>query len=282
MKTVEERLDEIKLGSVLRGYDYDALEESVDGYFQIVDINSMNETITLKNLSNFSCEILKFDKVLGIGYCDDGYAYDILPQEEAKHILKLASNLNIKKTEDVSEIPNIMALKIRYMHPDTKRLTKISNGDWIDVYADEDVSFKYGEQKLVPLGFALELPKGYEAYLLPRSSTYGNWGMIQTNSLGVIDNSYCGDNDEWKIPFRCTDINLAKFKIIMRSCIANSYDFKIPTLEATLDDKIVMTIHRGDKIGQFRIIRNQPDIKFIEVESLNNENRGGFGSTGKL
>lgn len=139
-------------------------------------------------------------------------------------------------------------IRIRYFSEDAPRLEYIENkSDWIDLRAAETVTLKAGDFKLIPLGIAMELPAGYEGHLVPRSSTFKKWGILQTNSMGVIDQSYCGDEDEWKMP-----------------------------IYATRD----ITIEKGDRICQFRIMRNQPVLEFIEVDSLENESRGGFGSTG--
>ena len=120
--------------------------------------------------------------------------------------------------------------------------------DWIDLRAAEDVTLKKGEFRLIPLGVAMELPKGYEAHIVPRSSTFKNFGVIQTNHMGVIDETYCGDGDQWYFP---------------------AY--------ALRDTKI----HRNDRICQFRIMEHQPEIMFEEVDRLEGKNRGGFGSTGR-
>ena len=106
---------------------------------------------------------------------------------------------------------------------------------------------KAGEFKLIPLGVAMQLPPGYEAHLVPRSSTYKNFGIIQTNSCGIVDGSYCGDDDMWRMP-----------ALAVRDTV----------------------IHVNDRIAQFRIYKNQPQIEFEEVTTLGNANRGGFGSTG--
>ena len=158
----------------------------------------------------------------------------------------------------------MLNLKIKYMHDDTKRLTIYPNGDWIDLYADEDKIIEYGQQAYVKLGFAMQLPEGYEAHVAPRSSSFKNWGFIIANSVGVIDESYCGDDDEW-----CASVLSLSNK----------------TLYTTDDNgkKIEVKgthIHRGDKIAQFRIIEKMPPVQFVEVESLGNKNRGGLGSTG--
>lgn len=140
-------------------------------------------------------------------------------------------------------------IRIKYFTDKIEKLDYIDGkSDWIDLRASEEVELKEGDFKLIPLGVAMEIPKGYEGHLAPRSSTFKTWGLIQTNSIGVIDCSYCGDDDMWRMP-----------------------------VYATRDT----VIHVNDRIAQFRIIENQPKIVFEEVESLGNDSRGGFGSTGK-
>ena len=139
-------------------------------------------------------------------------------------------------------------IEIKYFSDEIEKLRYIDGkSDWIDLRASEDVVLKKGEFKLIPLGIAMELPKGYEAHVVPRSSTFKNFGIIQTNSFGVIDNSYCGDSDQWYFP-----------ALAIRDT----------------------EIHKNDRICQFRIMKNQPVIEFDEVEHLEFGNRGGFGSTG--
>ena len=138
-------------------------------------------------------------------------------------------------------------IKIRYTSDDLPRLKAISKGDWIDMYASETVHMKKGEFALIPLGVAMKLPEGYEAHLAPRSSTFKKWHIIQTNSIGIIDNSYSGDNDIYRFP---------------------AY---------AVEDTV---IEKGDRICQFRIIESQPRIVFEECETLGGADRGGFGSTG--
>lgn len=139
-------------------------------------------------------------------------------------------------------------IQIRYINDKIPKLTYIENkSDWIDLRAAEDAEMKKGEFRLISLGVAMKLPDGYEAHIVPRSSTYKNFGLIQANHMGVVDGSYCGNNDIWHFP-----------AIAMR------------------DTKI----HMGDRICQFRIMKNQPAICFEEVEHLEGADRGGFGSTG--
>ena len=138
-------------------------------------------------------------------------------------------------------------LKIRYLSDKIEKLRFIDGkSDWIDLRSAEEVNMKAGEARLISLGIAVQLPKGYEAHVVPRSSTFKNFGLIQTNHMGVIDESYCGDHDEWKVPVMA----------VRDTCI-----------------------HVNDRICQFRIMAHQP--AFEEVEHLEGCDRGGFGTTGK-
>ncbi len=139
-------------------------------------------------------------------------------------------------------------LKIRYISKDIDKLTYVNGvSDWIDLRSAENVTLKQGEWRLIRLGIAVKLPDGYEAHIVPRSSTYKNFGIIQTNHMGVVDHSYCGDDDEWKYP--------------------------VLALRDT-------EIHVNDRICQFRIMKNQPELVFTEVDHLDGVSRGGFGTTG--
>lgn len=163
-----------------------------------------------------------------------------------------------------SQLKLINKLRIKYFEGATK-LKKMAKGNWVDVYSRKDVFVPEGERAMIPLGFALELPKGWEGHLAPRSSTFKTWGVIQTNSVGVVDDTYIGDNDEWCMPVYCLQGKGYKNTI-------TSQPISIP--KGTW-------IKKGDKIGQFRIMEVMPDIEFEEVETLNNEDRYGFGSTGE-
>lgn len=140
-----------------------------------------------------------------------------------------------------------MKIKIKYLTKDIKKIKLKNNSDWIDLRSAKDMTISKGEYKLIPLGISMQLPKGYEAHIVPRSSTLKNFGIMQGNHFGVVDNSYCGNGDEWKM---------------------SAYAIRDTT------------ISKNDRICQFRIQKKQPSISFIEVENLNNEPRGGFGSTG--
>lgn len=137
-------------------------------------------------------------------------------------------------------------IKIKYLR-DIKKIERFNVGDWIDLRAAEDVTMKAGEYKMIPLGVAMELPHGYEALVAPRSSTFSKYGVFLANSIGIIDESYKGDNDEW---------NFLAYAIC--------------------DTKI----RKNERICQFRIIQHQPLIHLEEVETLGNTDRGGIGSTG--
>ena len=140
-------------------------------------------------------------------------------------------------------------IKIKYFTDKIEKLAYIGGkSDWVDLRSAEDVTLKKGEFKLIPLAIAMELPKGYEAHVVPRSSTYKNFGVIQTNHMGVIDETYCGDNDQWFMPV-----------LAMRDT----------------------RIHVNDRICQFRIMEHQPELVFEETEILGHADRGGHGSTGK-
>lgn len=139
-------------------------------------------------------------------------------------------------------------IKIKYFDNEIDKVEKISKGDWIDLRSAETIHLKKGEFHLIPLGVGMILPDGYEANIVPRSSTYKNFKVLQTNSMAVIDNSYSGDNDQWLYP--------------------------VIAMEDTV-------INKNDRICQFRINKIQPEIEFEEVKYLDDVSRGGFGSTGK-
>lgn len=140
-----------------------------------------------------------------------------------------------------------MKIKVKYFDKEIEHIKKIENGDWIDLRAAETVEMKAGDFKLIPLGIGMILPEDYEAWIVPRSSTFKRYYIIQTNHKGVIDNSYSGDDDQWMFP-----------AYAMRDT----------------------TINKGDRICQFRIGKKQPDFEVETVENLNDKSRGGFGSTG--
>ena len=140
-----------------------------------------------------------------------------------------------------------MQIFIKY-HTDLPPIEKIPAGDWIDLRAAETVDMKQGEYRPISLGVSMKLPKGYEAHVAPRSSTFKKWGILMVNSVGVVDESYCGEDDIWYF-----------------------------VALATRDTRI----EKGDRICQFRIMENQPKLVFTKVEHLESPDRGGFGSTGK-
>ena len=141
-----------------------------------------------------------------------------------------------------------MEILVKYHVPELVKLDKLSIGDWIDLRAAENVTLHQGEYRLISLGISVKLPEGYEAHIAPRSSSFQRWGFLQTNGVGVVDNSYSGTNDLWKLP-----------------------------VYATRDTEIRL----NDRICQFRIVQQMPPLTFREVDTLDDADRGGFGVTGK-
>ena len=141
-----------------------------------------------------------------------------------------------------------MKVNVRY-HADIYPIEKTEKGDWIDLRVAEDVDLKAGEFKLISLGVSMKLPEGYEAVVIPRSSTFKHWGILQTNHFGLIDNSYCGDDDVWMFPAL-----------------------------ATRD----VLIEKNSRICQFRIQKKMDAVEFVQVDKLDSVNRGGFGSSGRV
>lgn len=141
-----------------------------------------------------------------------------------------------------------MEILVKYHDKDMGKIEKLPVGDWIDLRSAETVIMEPNQFRIISLGVSMKLPDGYEAHILPRSSTFKKWGILMTCSMGIIDESYCGERDIWGFP---------------------ALAFR-PT-----------TIYKGDRICQFRIMPKMPEVQFKEVDSLSDKNRGGFGSTGK-
>lgn len=155
--------------------------------------------------------------------------------------------ISLKADGKVTRMQNALTIQVRY-HADIPPLEKLPQGDWIDLRAAETVDMKAGEYRLISLGVSMKLPEGYEAHLLSRSSTFKKWGVIPTNGMGVIDESYCGDGDIWHFS-----------ALAMRDT----------------------HIEKGDRICQFRLMKKMPDVKLETVELLSAPDRGGIGSTGE-
>lgn len=142
----------------------------------------------------------------------------------------------------------MLEVLVKYHDNDMGKIEKLPVGDWIDLRSAEYVDMEAGQFRIISLGVSMKLPEGYEAHVLPRSSTFKKWGILMVNSMGIIDESYCGDGDVWKFP-----------ALAMRNA----------------------TIFKGDRICQFRIVKKMPEVKFTEVDKMNDPDRNGFGSTGK-
>lgn len=160
-------------------------------------------------------------------------------------VISKLTNLTVFNNKDKGD--SNLEIKVKYFNPKLTKIAKISQGDWIDLRAAETVVLKAGESRLIPLGVAMKLPENYEAPVIPRSSTYKNFGVLQTNSFGLIDNSYSGNDDQWLFPAYATRDTVINF---------------------------------DDRICQFRIQKRMPKVTFTEVDTLDDVNRGGFGSTG--
>lgn len=174
-------------------------------------------------------------------------------QERTTKLLTLSANeidiykekKNIQNQSKQQRKP--LQIKVKYFDKEIPKIEKINHGDWIDLRAAETVKLKQFDFKLIPLGVGMKLPKGYEVNIVPRSSTFKNYGVLQTNSFGVVDNSYSGNEDQYHFP-----------ALAMRETVIN----------------------KGDRICQMRLNRIMPNVEFEVVEQLDEVSRGGFGSTG--
>lgn len=236
---------EFKLGQKIRVLTVDELLER----FEMDDnnyIECIEDVFVIDGMSQHCNMIIEVDKYIERDqvFRIDGYFFHPSMCEEV-----------VEEVEEFEEVV-VKSIKIKYFEGANK-LKSIEKGDWIDLYANKEIFIPKGQRAMIPLGIAMELPKGYEAHIVPRSSTFKTWGIILVNSVGIIDNSYNGDNDQWHFPAYCLESRTI-----------------VDGREGTL-------IQKGDRICQFRIVENQPSIEFIEVENLENEDRGGFGSTGR-
>lgn len=150
-----------------------------------------------------------------------------------------------------------MQIKVKYHVDGLESIKQAHNGEWYDLRVAEDTFVPEGEYKLVSLGVSIKLPEGYEAHVAPRSSTYKNFGLIQTNSIGIIDNSYSGENDIWRFPCYCLE----------GKDIVNG-------TKGTM-------LRKNDRVCQMRIVQIQPECEIVTVEHMEDADRGGIGSTGK-
>lgn len=172
-----------------------------------------------------------------------------LIERRADLIKEIATGVDtIVETIESIKSTNPRTIKIKYVR-DIPHVKINTIGDWIDLFVADDIRLETGEYRAIPLGVAIQLPTGYEAIITPRSSTFNRYGIIMTNSVGVIDETYCGNNDEWHFP---------------ALCLKNGGTY----------------IPKNTRIAQFKIVKHQPSIEFEIVNDLGNENRGGFGSTG--
>lgn len=216
------------------GFDKDKilsiLNENIDEFIDSVIISN-NKNVEI--IEEFDTDYTRDEIIKRIG--TTGVIFD----EIEKIVLSKEESKKMNKRKQI---------KIKYLDKNMPKIEKIEKGDWIDLYIDEDILLKAGEHKIISLGVVMKLPEGYEAHLAPRSSTFKKTGLILTNSVGVIDESYCGNDDIWKVDVYATkDIEISKY----------------------------------ERLFQFRIMKKQKQVEFIEVDEMEDENRGGYGSTDK-
>lgn len=164
-------------------------------------------------------------------------------------LVMMANEENRYKGGQSLESTLMPAIKIKYHDSEMPRLKRLPQGDWIDLINIDEITLNKGDYAAINLGVSMELPQGYEAHLVPRSSTFKKWGLLQVNSPAIIDNSFCGDDDVWHWLVYATKLNV--------------------------------TIPKYTRLCQFRIVENQSYFPIVEVETLGNESRGGVGSTGE-
>lgn len=193
----------------------------------------------MKKLNEYITEIALFTTVVFMG----GMTIALCILEPVIGVINVLMGVLLTAVNNIKPV-----IRVKYIR-DVNPIKPIEVGDWTDLRCAEDVELKAGEYKMIPLGVAMELPKGYEALVAPRSSTFKKYGVILVNSIGVIDESYCGDSDEW---------NFLAYAL---------RDTKIP---------------KNERICQFRIIEHQPQVKLVKTNFLGNSNRGGIGSTGRV
>lgn len=226
-------LDDV-IEALKKDYDYLYLKQYGEFLFDAITDEEFKDYIVGRYvLDNEYC-------VSVIEYQTPGYEYMVSVKSKTNKEVPTMASANRKES----------IIKVKYL-ADIEPLEKIEGekSDWIDLRAAEDISLSKDEFKLIPLGVAIQLPEGYEAIVAPRSSTFKKYGIIQTNSIGVIDESYCGNDDQWYMPVYATRNTIIK---------------------------------KNSRICQFRIIKHQPELIFTEVDDLGNENRGGHGSTGEV
>ena len=167
----------------------------------------------------------------------------------------------------------MLEIKIKYFDkniPQDQKIGKIAHGDWIDLRSAEDISLLPFEYHQIKLGIAIQLPPDHEAHIKPRSSTFKTWGIIQVNSVATIDESYCGDNDQWMMPV-----------VALPRTVSQLLLYPLAKIFPFLKKNLSTHIKKGDRVCQFAIVRKMPEITVTEVHSMDNADRGGFGTTGK-
>lgn len=230
---------------------FESVSDFMSGLSTVIEMDKLNPTLeTTKAVRHYAYQFAEHE-------CND-YLKSQYPglYLRGKHLIESSDKATIFYLQGKEKMQeNFAEIKVKYFKHDeddepTNLIGQINGSDWVDLYTATEVIIDPNEQLLIPLGVGMALPPNCEAIIAPRSSTFKRWGIMQTNGIGVIDNSYCGNDDEWRMP------------------VINMRDETV-------------TIPRGTRICQFRILQNQPNIRFTKVDELHSQNRGGFGSTGK-
>lgn len=235
-----------KVGIIMSEW-FEKVSDFTSGLSTVIEMDNLKPTLeTTKAVRHFVKEFIEYEEDgLEVGYPGLMLRCKHLIEKSDKAISFYLDEKERRRSTGVS-------IEIKYFDHGDKpiRIGQANRSDWVDLYVAEDVVIPGKKQAFIPLGVGMILPRNYEAIIAPRSSTFKNYGIVQTNSIGVIDNSYSGDEDEWKMP------------------VYNVHDVNV-------------TIPRGARICQFRLVKNQPKITFKDVDRLHQISRGGFGSTGK-
>lgn len=213
--------------------DAPKMDKEKDANFAVLDINNMQIFIKKEEDKELVNTVNDWMTKNGYSWNDISHYYE--------------KKLDEKEVEKLTRSQGFPEVLVMYHNKAMTEIEVNPFGNFVDLRAAETVEFKKGDFKLVDLGVSMKLPMGYWGQLVVRSSVFKNYGLIQTNGFGVIDTTYCGEEDHWKLPLYATRDTVVNF---------------------------------NDRIAQFRVVRDQP-FAILEVDKLNTEARGGFGSTGK-
>lgn len=156
--------------------------------------------------------------------------------------------LSLQPAERIISSMQIPQIKVKYHNKDLIKIKYDENGNFFDLRAAKRYEIKKGDFALIDLGVSIKLPEGYWGQVVPRSSLFKNHKVIQANSFGVIDTTYCGEDDHWMLPVLAFDDTVIEF---------------------------------NERICQFRIVKDNP-FTILEVDNMEDASRGGFGTSGTI